>query len=207
MALPVDVQSLDALREIRAALVEFQEDVQNSLGTMELEIRRLRDWLEHDQKFYWQNQIKERERDMVDARSGLHRKRLSAMTGGEVHASEQKELLRQAKGRLEKAEDQLQRLRRWIPQLERAVGDYQGAATSMADMLSGDLDRGMRSLDRMIEALEEYVRLAPPETKAAVPSAPSRVPGAMTRPLDPEPTSATTPATDSPAADTGEDAP
>jgi hypothetical protein len=167
MSLPVDVQSLETLQEVHAALVEFGEDARQALGAMDMDIRRLVDWLEHDQRAYWQSQIKLRNQDLTDARSGLHRKKLSQMFGHEASTSEQRDLVREAKTRLEDAEERLERLRRWLPQFERAVAEYRGIANQLAEATGPGIEKSLALLSRMITAIDEYTRLAPPETTAA----------------------------------------
>jgi hypothetical protein len=168
MSLPVDVQSLETLREVRAALVEFSDEARGALGTMDMEVRRLLDWLAHDQRMYWLSKIKQRQQELADAKAELHRKKLSAMFGNEAYASEQKDMVRVAKARLEDAEDRLEKLRRWVPQLEHAIGEYRGPAGNLADCVGVGMERNLELLDRMITAIDEYIRMAPPETSAAV---------------------------------------
>src|SRR5690349_21608596 len=97
MALPIDVSSLDALRSARESLILFTEDAEGALGAMESEIRRCIDWLTHDQRMYWQSEVKRRKQALEEAKAELHRKQLSQMFGGQSHDSEQREMVRTAK--------------------------------------------------------------------------------------------------------------
>ena len=168
MALPVDVSSIDVLLTVREALALFADDGKNALGETDMEVRRCIDWLTHDQRIYWQDEIKKRKEDLSEAKAELYRKQLSQMHGQNAHDSEQRENVREAKHRLEEAEDKLETLRRWVPKLEQAVMEYHGRARSFADMIEFDVVRMIEMMDRMIDALEEYTRLAPPETKPAI---------------------------------------
>lgn len=179
MALPVDVSSIDVLRSVRESLVLFTDDAQAALGSMESEIRRCIDWLSHDQRMYWQSEVKRRHEALSQAKAELHRKQLSQMSGQNAHDSEQREAVRIAKRRLEEAEDKVELVKRWLPEVERAVMEYLGQARSFADLLEFDVERSTELLDRMVAALEDYVRTAPPETtpaRASVAVAPSPSP-------------------------------
>lgn len=164
MALPVDVSSIDVLRAVREAFILFAEDAQSSLGSMDAEIRRCIDWLTHDQRVYWQSEIKKRTEKLSEAKAELHRKQLSQMFGQHAHDSEQREHVRDAKRRLEEAEDKLEQVRRWLPVVERAVMEYNGQARPFADLVEFDVERSVGLLDNMIGALEEYIQIAPPTT-------------------------------------------
>ena len=179
MALPVDVSSIDVLRSAREALLLFTEDAQAALGATESEINRCVDWLTHDQRMYWQSEVKRRHEGLSEVKAELHRKQLSQTPGSAPRDSEQREAVRTAKRRLEEAEDKIELLKRWLPEVERAIMEYQGQARTFADLLEFDVDRSVEGLDRMIAALDDYVRTSAPETiparlaASASPPAPS----------------------------------
>jgi hypothetical protein len=164
MALPVDVRSVDVLRDFRAALCAFGEDVRSALAGTDMEISRVVDWLTNDRRLYWQAEIKRRRDLLSQAKSELHRKRTSRMFGHEGSLSEPHELVRTAMQRLEEAERKLERVKRWAQPLQQAVMEYRGASRPLADALDSDLERGLASLDRMVGALEQYLSDAPPST-------------------------------------------
>lgn len=162
MALPVDVESIAVLRDVRGHLARFGEEAKHALAAAEMEIRRMVDWLNNDQRLHWQAEIRRRREHLANAKSELHRKRTGAMFGHKAQDSDQKENLRIAKARLDEAEDKLERIRRWIPQLQQAVMEYQSQARPLADMVDGDLERSLATLERMIIALEQYVSMQAP---------------------------------------------
>ncbi len=164
MSLPVDVGSLDTIKDFRAHLVRFGEDAKNALASAEMEITRMVDWLTHDRRFYWEGRIKFYREELSQAKSELHRKRTSNMFGGEANMGEQRENLRDAKRRLEEAEEKLERVRRWVAPMQQAIMEYRSRARPLGDMVDGDIERSVAMLDRMIFALEEYLSTAPEST-------------------------------------------
>jgi hypothetical protein len=170
MALPVDVESIAVIRDVRGHLARFGEDAKHALAAAEMEIRRMVDWLTNDQRLYWQAEIRRRHDYLNNAKSELHRKRTGAMHGNKVQDADQKENVRVAKAKLEEAEDKLERIRRWIPQLQQAVMEYQSQARPLADMVDGDLEKSLASLERMIIALEQYVSMKAPTLAPEAPA-------------------------------------
>lgn len=165
MALPVDVESVEALEDVRAAIVTFGEDIRHALDAMQMEIRRMTDWLSHEQRMLWTNEIKRRREQMAQAKSEWDRKKLSGMFGQHANASESRDMFREHKQRMETAEKKLETVRRWLPKLEHAVHEYQSQARPLADLVDGDLERALEELRRMIRALEEYSRLKAPSPR------------------------------------------
>ncbi len=164
MALPVDVKSIDILKDFRAHLCHFGEDAKHALAAVEMEINRMVDWLTNDRRLYWQAEIRRRHDDLLQAKTELHRKRTSQMFGHDASLSEPRELLRIAKLRLEEAEQKLEKVKKWGPQLQQAILEYQSQARPLSDMIDGDLAHSLTLLDNMITALEEYTTSAPPST-------------------------------------------
>ena len=58
MSRTANVLSVQTLKDFKNAMINFAEDARNSLGGVDMELRRMRDWLERDQLGYWQAQIK-----------------------------------------------------------------------------------------------------------------------------------------------------
>ena len=164
MSLPVNVTSIDVIAHFRAVLCGVAEDTKNSLAAVEMEINRMVDWLNNDRRLYWQAQINRRRDEVARAKSELFRKQTSRMYGHDSSFSEQREILREAKQRLEFAEKKLERVRYWIQPLQQAIMEYRAAARPLGDMVDSDLARGLALLDRMIRALEQYVKDPTPTT-------------------------------------------
>jgi hypothetical protein len=162
MSNQVDVQSIDALKEIRVALALFGEDALGALGAVEMEIRRTLQWLEHDRRLYWQDQIKRRREWVASAKAEVFRRELQRTPDYSPSCSEQKEMLRKAEAGLREAEMKLALVKKWEPALRQAVFEYHGTTRRIKDLAGGDVLRAMGRLERMIDALEAYVRVAPP---------------------------------------------
>ena len=73
MAQSAKVLSVQALKDFRLSMINFVEESRNALSGVDMELKRMRDWLERDQLGYWQMQVKRRHEAMMMARTELHR--------------------------------------------------------------------------------------------------------------------------------------
>jgi hypothetical protein len=172
------VHSTEAIRDFRIALTNFAEDARNALSSVEMEIRRTRDWLTRDQMMYWQTAVKRGNEHVSMARTELHRRRLSQQNSDVISDTEQKENLRAAQRRLEEAEAKVKKVKSWIPVLEHAIADYHSASQPLGDRLTGSLVNSLTLLDRMLASLDAYLTLAPPSTPVVAPGAEAGAPSA-----------------------------
>lgn len=162
MAQSAKVLSIQALKDFRIALVTFTEEARNALGGVDMELKRMRDWLERDQLSYWQMQVKRRHEAMMMARSDLFRRRVSQQGSDAISDTEQKEALHEAQRRLRIAEEKVEAVKKLIPIFHHAMAEYVSRATPLADHLSGGIDRSLGSLTKMIDSLEAYLALSAP---------------------------------------------
>ena len=130
------VQSLDALREFRLALIKFREEGSQAMAAIELEIQRAMDWLTHDRIKYWQHQIRLREDQVNEAKMALHRCKLRTNPDGTSPAcDDEKKLLAKAKYLLEEAYEKLELTKKWIQVVTQEISEYRGPAQQMTQLI------------------------------------------------------------------------
>ncbi len=162
MAQAAKVLSIQALKDFRVGMVNFVEEARSALGGVDMELKRMRDWLERDQLGYWQMQVKKRHEAMIMARTDLHRRKISQQGSDAVSDTEQKEALREAQRRLRTAEEKVEIVKKLIPIFHHAMSEYTARANPLADHLSGGMERSLGSLEKMIQSLEAYLALQAP---------------------------------------------
>ena len=162
MAQAAKVLSIQALKDFRVALINFAEEARNALGGVDMELKRMRNWLERDQLSYWQMQVKRRHEAMMTARTELHRRQIAQQGSDAISDTEQKEALREAQRRLRNAEEKVEIVKRLIPFFHHAMAEYVSHATPLADHLSGGIERSLSSLAKMVQSLEDYLALQAP---------------------------------------------
>ncbi len=171
MSNQADVRSIDALKEFRVALALYSEDTLSALGAVEAEAKRTIQWLQHDRRMYWHEQIKRRRDQVAMAKAEVFRRKLAKTPDHTPAFSEQKEILRQAEASLQDAEMRAAMVKKWEPMLQHAILEYHGSIRRIKDLASGDVPRAMIVLEKIIDALESYLRVAPPSGTGTVPLA------------------------------------
>ena len=159
MADAAKVTSIDSIREFREALASFIEDARNALTAVEMENRRVNEWVKNTQRLYWINEVKRRREKMNEIRGELHRRKLSG--AGDTEAKEQ---VRIANARLRVAEEKVEIVKKAAPVLQHAIDEYLGLARPLGDMLTGDLEHAMGLLQHMADALDAYIRTSTQST-------------------------------------------
>ncbi len=162
MSRTANVQSVQTLKDFKVAMITFAEDARNALSGVDMDCRRMRDYLERDQLGYWQAQVKKRNEEVMQARSDLHRRKISQQGSDAVSDTEQKEALREAMRRLRVAEEKVALVKRLIPQLHHAIAEYHSHSQPLGDHLTGGFERSVQTLERMVLALEAYIATKAP---------------------------------------------
>jgi hypothetical protein len=173
MSRSANVQSIQTLKDFKVAMITFGEDARNALSGVEMDLRKMRDFLERDQLGYWQMQIKRRNEEVMQARADLHRRKISQQGSDAVSDAEQKEALREAMRRMRVAEEKVALIKRLIPQLHHAIAEYHSHAQPLGDHLTGGFERSLAVLERMVLSLESYIATAAPTAPRIEPSASS----------------------------------
>lgn len=164
MAETADLRSIEVLRDVRAAVCNFTDEAKNALADVEMDIRRTLDWLQNEQRLFWQGEIKRWDQKLQMAKAELARKKMGRFLDHKPDTSQEEKALKIAKDRLEDANRKLELLRRVLPDLQHAVEEYRGASQPLASMVDVDLQRAVARLDRMSDALEAYLSLSAPST-------------------------------------------
>jgi hypothetical protein len=158
-----DVRSIEALRELHAAVCKFRTNAQDALAAVDLTIRRANDWLS-DQLNFWQRAIRTSEDEVFQAKQELAQRKYTSWDGREPDSTVQQENLRKAQAKLRYAHDKVATVRRWMQKFPHAASEvYEGPARQLGATLETELARGLALLERRVVALEQYAALAPPE--------------------------------------------
>jgi hypothetical protein len=158
------VYSSEALRDIKAALLEFTEAVNLVLTSVDADINRMSHWLSHDRPGHWKREVRKREDQVQEAHGAVMRKRIISAPEPASVVEEQK-ALQKTKQRLADAQIKLGNVRRWAPTFEREALLYKGSVRGLAEMLHRDIPAAISRLDRMVASLEAYERVAPPRAE------------------------------------------
>jgi hypothetical protein len=174
-----NVQSVEAIRNVRVALILFLEQTTNAMGEMRQKIDRTMAWLDLDRPNYWKEQ-EQRAYDSVNtARVALEACRTRTVAGHRSDCIEEKKAMERAKRRVEYVHEKQALLRKWLVLANKESNEFRARTSSFARMLEHDVPLMIAQLGRMIEAIERYS-----EPNATLESTAIEVPPPLT--LEPE---------------------
>jgi hypothetical protein len=159
------VASIGALRDFRAALIEFMEEVRSALEEADHEVARVASWVEHDQVRHWQGLIRRYSEEVVRAKSEVTRKQMTTSPDERARSAiDEKKRLELAQRRLQEAERKIDAAKKWSRAYAREAMEYRGPTSQLATTVELELPSAVAALDRMTRSLERYVQLQPPPT-------------------------------------------
>jgi hypothetical protein len=162
------VYSVEALKEVKAALADFTDQVAQTLASVDADINRVSQWLTQDRPAYWKAQIRRREDEVAKVQGDIMRKRIIAAPEPASVVEEHKALDR-ARRRLAEAQKKLQNVKRWAPIWDREALLYKTACRGLTEAIHRDMPLAASRLEAMMDSLESYLRLMPPETDSDAP--------------------------------------
>jgi hypothetical protein len=171
MATSARVTSVQAIADFKVALLAFCQEAKEVLASIEMEIRRMTDWVDRDRLSYWQREIRNRQEEVSQAKADLFRKQITRISGQHPDFLEERDALRLATYRLEEAEEKVQKCRFWGGrQLPHAVDEYEAPGRQLASMVEGNPPAIIILLDRVIRSLEAYLDLDTPGDSLSSPN-------------------------------------
>jgi hypothetical protein len=195
------VGSFEAVRDFRAALHTFLEEVRDAMCSYDLEVRRSLEWLLEAQPRRWQQQVRACEDEVVKAKIDLERCRSSSLPGGGTPSCmEERKALERARQRKQYAEQKVESVRRWGSLIQREAAEYAGRAHQLASVFDADLPQAIALLDRVLDALESYAALSAPSASPHNATQTAQTSAAVARPLAEVPPTPIEPTTDAPDA-------
>ena len=189
--MPANVRSFEAIHAVRAALASFRDELDQALATIDVEMRRVLDWLEHDRPRFWRIQLREANDAVTQARADLHRCLMYPINDERPSCTEERAALKQAESRLVYCDEKSQRLRHWSRQVRHEMFEYEGRIGQLRELIEIDTPHAVGVIDRLLARLHEYQSLRAPHADTATPPdglAASAASESFARDLMPEPT-------------------
>jgi len=172
MATQAKVTSIDALEDFRASLIVFLNKTHSALDQSSDEIRRVRSWLQHDQRTHWEHELRRRARDLAQAEQEL----LSArMTKAVDNLARQQQAVNKARRALEEAQDKMRKIKLWIRDFDGLVDPLAKGLNSLRGYLDHDMPQGIAYLTEVQKIMDSYM-----DTHKPVAAPPATVPAGET---------------------------
>ena len=151
-----NVQSVDAIKDVRNALIRFQERATNAMGDLRQKIDRTVAWLELDRPNYWQDQERRTYDLVASTRVALETCKLRTVAGRRSDCIEEKKAFERAKMRMEYVREKQQAVRKWMVQSGKEANEYRSRTSNFMRTLENDVPLMIAQLGRMIDAIESY---------------------------------------------------
>ncbi|MEI8022187.1 MAG: hypothetical protein WCH39_28515 [Schlesneria sp.] len=151
-----NVQSVDAIKDVRNALIRFQERATNAMGDLRQKIDRTVAWLELDRPNYWQDQERRAYDLVASTRVALETCKLRTVAGRRSDCIEEKKAFERAKMRMEYVREKQQAVRKWMVQSGKEANEYRSRTSNFMRTLENDVPLMIAQLGRMIDAIERY---------------------------------------------------
>jgi hypothetical protein len=166
-----NIHSIDAIRLLRGALLDFAEQVHNALVALELEARRPVEWVEHDRTQYWPREEQKAGNALREARLALQQCELTISSEDTRYCYDERKNVERAKRRLRTCEAKLQVVRKWRIQIHKEIEEFQVQIEKFRHYLDSDFLKGLTALERMAAALDRYTQQPAPANGAITPTA------------------------------------
>ncbi len=167
------ITSIDAPQALAGALQHFHHEATTALDELSQEIQRAIQWIQHDCKHYWTEQMRIRQQEVTEARVNLERRQMMTVADFRPSCYDERKALELAKQRLAHAQQRIEAVRHWSYAINHALHEYKGGVGPLMRWLETDVPRGLAALGQISAALESYVAAPPPSGGTAADELPS----------------------------------
>ncbi|MGH8046658.1 MAG: hypothetical protein ACREKL_05395 [Chthoniobacterales bacterium] len=164
MAENVHVSSIEALGAFRSDLIVFRTAAMQVLDEVAAEVQRTRQWLRHDQRMHWENEIRRRQKKFDEVQQEYMRARLSSLQDS---TAAQQNAVTKARRALHEAEDKLRAVKKWERNFDLVADPVVKQLGTLRTVLEHQMPRGIAFLANAQQALDVYSeRQAPTDAPA-----------------------------------------
>ncbi len=150
------VTSIAAIRDFKAKMTTFREEIILVLDEIRHKILHAIDDIERDRPIYWNKQVRRSFDDVATARSRLATCKLSRTADFHPSCIEEKEAMALARRRLQHAQETVDQVQRWSLKLRSEMNDFQGRTAQLDHCIHEGAPQALRFLERAASILESY---------------------------------------------------
>jgi hypothetical protein len=153
------VTSVEAIEAFRARLIIFLTKARPTLEEVSNEVVRTRQWLQNDQRRFWETELRARAKKYERAQAEL----LSAtMSRLQQATAAQQMAVRKARDAMREAEEKLSLLKKWDRELYNRSEPMLKLVNQLHDFLVTDMPRAVAFLNQVLRSLEAYAGVTLP---------------------------------------------
>lgn len=158
MSTGANVKSLESLDYFRSCLSIYITKAKRSLDEAAHEVNVTRQWLQQDQRVYWQAQYKKRKRKLDQLKAEL----LSAKLSNYKDSVMVEEMaVAKANEQVREAEQKLIVIKKWITVFDSRVETLAKRMDSLRFTITEDLPKGVHAISKVLKTLEDYAEKIP----------------------------------------------
>ena len=170
MGTQAKVTSTEALEAFRANLIVFLNKAHRSVDDVSDEARRMRLWLQHDQRVHWESEARKRARSLAQAEQELMSVRLSGTQQNALAVRQA--AVNKAKHAMDEANEKLRRVKTWTQNYDGYADPIVKRLESLRQFLSDDMPKAIAYLVNVQRTLAAYSSLPSAESVSAATSPP-----------------------------------
>jgi hypothetical protein len=173
MATQAKITSTEALESFRASLIVFLAKARRSLDDSTDEVRRMRQWLQHDQRAHWEGELRRKAKQLEQAQQELMSVRLADHQQSALMARQM--AVAKAQRELAEMEGKLRKLKSWNQNYDTCADPIVKRMDRLRQTLN-ELPKAIAYLVSVQNTLDAYADSAGPV------SAPAIEPSALSEP-------------------------
>jgi len=156
MAIQARITSTDALEAFRADLIVFLGKARRSVDDTGDEVRRTRQWLQHEQRAHWEAELHRRVRTVEQLTAELRSAQF--MGGRETAVMVRQAAVNKAKQKVAEAENKLRIIKKWSQNYDHVSDPIVRRLESLRQYLDNDLPKAIAYLGNVQRILEDYAQ-------------------------------------------------
>lgn len=161
-----NVKSINAIREFKTNLQDYNDSIRMSLEMLNTELTRAVDYFETDRKVYWPAQARKASDKVAEARINLERCQVTTRPEEGRSCYEEKKALRKAKDRLATSEAKVKATKKWLVVVRKEVDEFRSRIAQLNFTTESEFPRAIALLERLANRLDRYVGSAGNPTKS-----------------------------------------
>jgi hypothetical protein len=173
MSNQANVTSVDALDTFRASLIIFQSKARRALDDAADEMRRMRMWIQHDQRLRWESELRKCRQQLSLAEQELFSAKLSNLRD---NISFQQNAVRKARIAVAHAEEKLQKIKMWNRNFDSVADPLAKRLEGLRQFIDFNLPKGTTFLVQAARTLDDYAETHAPQEAPAPATTPEGAP-------------------------------
>ncbi len=161
MASGANLKSIDAIRDFRAALIEFMEEGKMALMEAHSDVLKTTMWIQHDRIGHWQHAVRKRHEKVQQCKSELYRAQMQSRDERPSCVVERKALAK-AQQEADEAQRKIDACKKSMALLDREGLLFKAALAGFSTSLELDMPNVVAHLERLMDTISKYVAMVAP---------------------------------------------